>query len=351
MTKLDGRTKAAFDAQLEESLNRLLVDHLDLVQFHENIRPDDADRIFAPGGAFEAALAAKQAGKVRFIGFTGHKIARLPPAHDRAGDASTASPSTRCRCRSTSSTRTTTASPPSVIPVAQQLDMGILAMKTFGDHNLLEAGVVDPIDMLHYGMNLPTSVVITGIDKPEVLDQADHRRDDVLSRSPQAQGRRRSSPRAPTWRATASTSATRPRTTSTAPSRTRAGWAERGLDFPALGVVLARPALGVGRGRQRRDGAPAQRRRRPPAADELLGVRAASPTPRWPARTTSRTTSAAACGGGRGAKRGRSGPPPNSARACCGRMHASAAAVTTGSASRKLWVCCSAGAILRRGVV
>ncbi len=59
-----------------------------------------------------------------------------------------------------------------VIPVAQQLDMGILAMKTFGDHNLLEAGVVDPIDMLHYGMNLPTSVVITGIDKPEILDQA-----------------------------------------------------------------------------------------------------------------------------------------------------------------------------------
>jgi aryl-alcohol dehydrogenase-like predicted oxidoreductase len=59
-----------------------------------------------------------------------------------------------------------------VVPVAQKLDMGILAMKTFGDHNLLETGLVDPIDMLHYGMNLPTSVVITGIDKPEVLDQA-----------------------------------------------------------------------------------------------------------------------------------------------------------------------------------
>jgi aryl-alcohol dehydrogenase-like predicted oxidoreductase len=60
-----------------------------------------------------------------------------------------------------------------VIPVAQKLDMGILAMKTFGDGVLLEAGAgVDPIDMLHYGMNLPTSVVITGIDKPEILDQA-----------------------------------------------------------------------------------------------------------------------------------------------------------------------------------
>lgn len=59
-----------------------------------------------------------------------------------------------------------------VIPVAQKLDMGILAMKTFGDHNRLETGLVDPIDMLHYGMNLPVSVVITGIDTPEVLDQA-----------------------------------------------------------------------------------------------------------------------------------------------------------------------------------
>jgi aryl-alcohol dehydrogenase-like predicted oxidoreductase len=59
-----------------------------------------------------------------------------------------------------------------VIPVAQAHDMGILGMKTFGDANLLETGLVDPIDMLHYGMNLPTSVVITGIDKPEILDQA-----------------------------------------------------------------------------------------------------------------------------------------------------------------------------------
>jgi hypothetical protein len=50
--------------------------------------------------------------------------------------------------------------------------MGILAMKTFGDPHILRTGAVDPIDMLHYGMNLPTSVVITGIDKPAILDQA-----------------------------------------------------------------------------------------------------------------------------------------------------------------------------------
>jgi aryl-alcohol dehydrogenase-like predicted oxidoreductase len=69
MTKLDGRTEKSFNAQLEESLARLLTDRIDLVQFHENIRPDDADRIFAPGGAFEAAIAAKAAGK-----FTLHRL-------------------------------------------------------------------------------------------------------------------------------------------------------------------------------------------------------------------------------------------------------------------------------------
>ncbi len=73
MTKIDGRTKAAAKQQIEQSLARLLTDRLDLLQFHENIRPDDANRIFAPDGAFEAAIAARAAGKIRYIGFTGHK--------------------------------------------------------------------------------------------------------------------------------------------------------------------------------------------------------------------------------------------------------------------------------------
>ena len=171
MTKLDGRTKDAFNAQLEESLARLLTDHLDLVQFHENIRADDADRIFAPGGAFEAAIAARDAGKVRYIGFTGHKdpkyhlhMIELAAQHDFTFDT-VQMPLNVFDAHYNSFEK-------NVVPVAQKLDMGILAMKTFGDFNLLEAGVVDPIDMLHYGLNLPTSVVITGIDKPEILDQA-----------------------------------------------------------------------------------------------------------------------------------------------------------------------------------
>jgi aryl-alcohol dehydrogenase-like predicted oxidoreductase len=171
MTKIDGRTKDAFEEQLTESLHRLLTDHVDLVQFHENIRPDDADRIFAPGGALEAAVAARAAGKVRFIGFTGHKdpahhlhMIELADAHGFAFDTVQMPLNVfDAHYRSFEA---------EVIPVAQARDIGILAMKTFGDSNLVETGLVDPIDMLHYGMNLPTSVVITGIDKPAILDQA-----------------------------------------------------------------------------------------------------------------------------------------------------------------------------------
>jgi len=171
MTKIDGRTKTAAREQIETSLNRLLTDRLDLLQFHENIRPDDADRIFAEGGAFEAAIEAKRAGKVRFIGFTGHKnpdyhlhMIDVAGKHDFVFDT-VQMPLNVMDAHFMSFEK-------KVIPVAQKLDMGILAMKTFGDHHILDTKAVDPIDMLHYGMNLPTSVVITGIDKPEILDQA-----------------------------------------------------------------------------------------------------------------------------------------------------------------------------------
>ncbi len=73
MTKIDGRTKASAAQQIDESLQRLQTDHVDLMQFHEVIRLEDPDRIFAEGGAMEAMLEAKKAGKVRYIGFTGHK--------------------------------------------------------------------------------------------------------------------------------------------------------------------------------------------------------------------------------------------------------------------------------------
>ena len=171
MTKIDGRTKASFSEQLEQSLARLLTDRIDLVQFHENIRPDDADRIFAPGGALEAAVAAREAGKVRYIGFTGHKDPRLHlhmiELADKHGFVfdTVQMPLNVMDAHFNSFEK-------AVIPAALERDMGILAMKTFGDHFVLDGAKLDPIDMLHYGLNLPTSVVITGIDKAEILDQA-----------------------------------------------------------------------------------------------------------------------------------------------------------------------------------
>ena len=171
MTKIDGRTKKAAAQQIDESLNRLLTDRLDLLQFHEVIRPDDADRIFADGGAFEAVVAARQAGKVRFIGFTGHKnpdyhLHTIEVAKQHGFTFDTVQMPLNVMDAHFRSFEK------KVLPVARELDMGILAMKTFGDPHILRTGAVDPIDMLHYGMNLPTSVVITGIDKPEILDQA-----------------------------------------------------------------------------------------------------------------------------------------------------------------------------------
>ncbi len=171
MTKIDGRTKAAFNEQFEQSLSRLLTDHVDLVQFHENIRPDDADRIFAPGGALEAALAARDAGKVRYIGFTGHKdpklhlhMIELADKHGFVFDT-VQMPLNVMDAHFNSFEK-------AVIPVALERDMGILAMKTFGDHFVLDSAKLRPVEMLHYSLNLPTSVVITGIDKPEILEQA-----------------------------------------------------------------------------------------------------------------------------------------------------------------------------------
>lgn len=171
MTKIDGRDKATAAQQIEQSLGRLQADAIDLMQFHECIRLDDPDRIFAPGGALEAVLAAQQAGKIRYIGFTGHKD---PSVHLRMFETAAAhnfhfdtvqmpinvmDPHFRSFLHN-------------VAPVAQQQGTAILAMKTFGDHFILDSGTVTPIEALHFTLNSPASVVITGIDSPQILDQA-----------------------------------------------------------------------------------------------------------------------------------------------------------------------------------
>jgi predicted aldo/keto reductase-like oxidoreductase len=171
MTKFDGRTKEVAMQQLNDSLSRLQADHLDLWQFHENIRMEDPDRFFARGGAVEAMMEAKQAGKIRHIGFTGHKdplvhlrMLELAAQHDFHFDTAQMPLNVMdYHFRSFAH---------AVMPVLVQRQIGVLAMKTMGDHFILKSGVVQPIECLHYAMNLPTSVVITGIDNMSVLDQA-----------------------------------------------------------------------------------------------------------------------------------------------------------------------------------
>jgi uncharacterized protein len=171
MTKIDGRTKEAAAKQLDESLKRLQTDHLDLLQFHEVIRMNDPERIFAPGGALEAVLAAKKAGKVRYIGFTGHKDPKIhlhmiatAQAHQFHFDT-VQMPLNVMDAHFKSFEK-------EVLPVALKAGIGVLGMKSMGDHFILDSKAVTPVECLHYAMNLPVSVVITGIDSLPILDQA-----------------------------------------------------------------------------------------------------------------------------------------------------------------------------------
>jgi predicted aldo/keto reductase-like oxidoreductase len=171
MTKVDGRTKTLAAQQIDESLQRLQTDHVDLLQFHEIIRLEDPDRIFADGGAAAAVLAAKQAGKVRYVGFTGHKdplvhlrMLEIAQKHDFHFDT-VQLPLNVMDAHFRSFQH-------QVLPVLVEQGIGVLGMKSMGDSHILKSGVISPIECLHYALNLPTSVVITGIDSLEILEQA-----------------------------------------------------------------------------------------------------------------------------------------------------------------------------------
>lgn len=171
MTKFDGRTKASASSQIDESLQRLQTDHVDLLQLHEVIRFDDADRFFAKGGAAEALMEAKKAGKTRYIGFTGHKdphihLYMLELAAKKGFVFDTIQMPVNvldAHFRSFGKL---------VIPAAQKMGLAILGMKSMGDGVILKSGAVSAEECLRYALSQPTSVVITGIDSQEVLDQA-----------------------------------------------------------------------------------------------------------------------------------------------------------------------------------
>jgi aryl-alcohol dehydrogenase-like predicted oxidoreductase len=171
MTKIDGRSKQEAARQLDESLRRLQTDRLDLVQHHEVIRFEDPHRIFREDGANEALVEAREAGKLRYIGFTGHKDPRvhmdmLEVAAERGFRFDAVQmPLNVLDAHYRSFER-------QVLPYLVEHGIGVLGMKSMADGNLLNTGLVSATECLHYALDLPTSVVVTGIDSPAILDQA-----------------------------------------------------------------------------------------------------------------------------------------------------------------------------------
>lgn len=171
MTKLDGHDAKTATMQLDESLRRLQVDHVDLIQFHEVIRMDDPEKIFAPGGALEGMLEARKAGKIRYIGFTGHKSPEIHLHMLNVGFKndfifdSVQMPLNVMDAHYDSFAKL-------VVPVLVRHNIGVLGMKPMGDGVILSSGVVTAPECLRYAMSLPTSVVITGCDSMAILRQA-----------------------------------------------------------------------------------------------------------------------------------------------------------------------------------
>jgi predicted aldo/keto reductase-like oxidoreductase len=171
MTKIDGRTKHDAAKQLDESLKRFDVDHIDLVQHHEILRYEDPHRIFDDQGANAALLEARDAGKIRFIGFTGHKDPRihlymLEVAREKGFTFDTVQMPLNVMDAHYRSFEKM------VLPELVKQDIGVLAMKTLANGLILESKTVSAIECLQYAMNLPTSVVITGCESMKDLDQA-----------------------------------------------------------------------------------------------------------------------------------------------------------------------------------
>jgi aryl-alcohol dehydrogenase-like predicted oxidoreductase len=171
MTKIDGRSKREAARQLEDSLRRLQTDCIDLVQHHEILRYEDPHRIFAEDGANAALVEARQAGKLRYIGFTGHKDPRihlymLEVARDHGFTFDTVQMPLNVMDAHYRSFEQL------VLPELVKQNIGVLGMKSLANGIILQSNTVTAIECLHYALNLPTSVVITGIESMERLEQA-----------------------------------------------------------------------------------------------------------------------------------------------------------------------------------
>jgi uncharacterized protein len=220
MTKIDGQTKQAAAEQLDESLRVSKTDHIDLLQFHEVIRDSDPARIFGERGSMEARLSARKQGKIRYIGFSGHKspdihlkMLQTAFAHQFTFDA-VQMPLNVMDAHYDSSEK-------KVLRVLVKHDIGVLGMKPMGDSVILRSKTASAIECLHYAMNLPTRVVITGCESPAILQQAleaaEASKPWARMRSLNCWPERRPRP------VRESTNSTRRLTTSTEPTNTRSG--------------------------------------------------------------------------------------------------------------------------------
>lgn len=171
MTKYDGRTRAAAARQIDESLRRLGTDHVDLMQLHEVIHADDPARAFGPGGSIEALVEARRAGKVRFVGFTGHKS---PGHHLAMLDAAAANgfrfdtvqmPLNVLDAHFDSFERR-------VLPRLVEQEIGVIGMKPMADGRIVQEGIASAEECLSYAMSLPAGVVLTGCDSVDRVRQA-----------------------------------------------------------------------------------------------------------------------------------------------------------------------------------
>lgn len=171
MTKIDGRNKKTAANQLDESLKRLDVDHIDLIQHHEVIRLEDCDRIVAAEGAHEALVAAQKAGKVRFIGFTGHKD---PFVHLRMLDVAKAKgihfdtvqmPLNPLDAHFRSFGQ-------QVVPRLVAEKIGVIGMKSMASGAIVKKNVATPAECLRYALSLPTSTVVVGMNEVKFLTDA-----------------------------------------------------------------------------------------------------------------------------------------------------------------------------------
>lgn len=171
MTKIDGQTKKAAADQIDECLKRLKTDVIDLMQYHEMIRLEDPDRVFAKGGAAEAMLAAQKAGKIRYFGFTGHKdplvhlrMLKMAEKHKFPLHA-VQMPLNVMDAHFRSFEK-------KVVPVLVKKGIAVLGMKCMGGGNILKSKTVTATECLRYAMTLPTATVITGIENMKILKQA-----------------------------------------------------------------------------------------------------------------------------------------------------------------------------------